>query len=120
MARKQRTPFTLKSGNSIPFKAMGSSPVKNKSKLSGIENINEFLVSSEKAKDKSNEAEVKPNKKVRAVGLNGKPILGFGFSLGGANKYIDQALKKKADQAKWIESIKPYFEGRNKDEVKNA
>jgi hypothetical protein len=79
MAHKQRTPFTLKSGNSIPFKAMGSSPVKNKSILSGIENINEFLVNSEKAKNKSNEAEIKPNKKVRAVGLNGKPILGFGF-----------------------------------------
>jgi hypothetical protein len=119
MAHKQRTPFTLKSGNSIPFKAMGSSPVKNKSKLSGIENINEFLVSSEKAKNKSNEAEVKPNKKVRAVGLNGKPILGFGF-MGGANKYIDQALKKKADKAQLIGVIKPYFEGRNKDEVKNT
>ena len=118
MARKQRTPFTLKSGNSIPFKAMGSSPVKNKSILSGVENINEFLVNSKKAKNKSNEAEVKPNKKVRAVGLNGKPILGFGFM--GANKYADQALKKKADKAKWVESIKPYFEGRNKDEVKNA
>jgi hypothetical protein len=60
---------------------------------------------------------VKPNKKVRAVGLNGKPILGFGFM--GANKYVDQALKKKADKAKWVESIKPYFEGRNKDKIKN-
>jgi hypothetical protein len=118
MAHKQRTPFTLKSGNSIPFKAMGSSPVKNKSKLSGVENINEFLVNSKKAKNESNEAEIKPNKKVRAVGLNGKPMnMMLGFM--GANKYIDQALKKKADKAKWIESIKPYFEGRNKDKIKN-
>jgi hypothetical protein len=119
MARKQRTPFTLKSGNSIPFKAMGSSPVKNKSILSGVENINEFLVSGEKAKDKSNEAEVKPNKKVRAVGLNGKPILGFGF-MGAGQRSIDQALEKKADKAQLIGVIKPYFEGRNKDEVKNT
>jgi hypothetical protein len=116
----KRTPFTLKSGNSIPFKAMGSSPVKNKSKLRGIENINEFLVNSEKAKNESNEAEIKPNKKVRAVGLNGKPMIFGGFSLGGANKYVDQALKKKADQAQLIGVIKPYFEGRNKDEVKNT
>jgi hypothetical protein len=119
MAHKQRTPFTLKSGNSIPFKAMGSSPVKNKSILSGVENINEFLVSSKKAKNKSNEAEIKPNKKVRAVGLNGKPMnMMLGFM--GANKYVDQALKKKADQAQLVGMIKPYFEGRNKDEVKNT
>ena len=119
MAHKQRTPFALKSGNSIPFKAMGSSPIKNKSKLSGIENINEFLANSKKAKNKSNEAEIKPNKKVRAVGLNGKPMM-LGFGLGGATKYVDQALKKKADQAKWVESIKPLFKGRNKDKVKNT